>query len=133
MNHDVLEQLKLRGFFQQTTNEGNLKKLLNEKKITLYAGFDPTNYSLHLGHLVPIMALAHLQKMGHHPIALVGGGTAMIGDPSGKTEIRKMLTREQIEFNANSIKKQLERFIVLDGESGTMLDYQWLDINYLEF
>ncbi|HOV13450.1 MAG TPA: tyrosine--tRNA ligase, partial [Spirochaetota bacterium] len=108
-----LKDLKERGFFQQCTDEANLEKVFNQKKIAFYAGFDPTNISLHLGHLVPIMAMAHLQRMGHKPIALVGGGTAMIGDPTGKTEARKMLTVEDIDNNVLKIKTQLERFIIL--------------------
>jgi tyrosyl-tRNA synthetase len=132
---ECLNILKKRGFFQQCTNEENLAKLLNSKKVVFYAGFDPTNISLHLGHLVPIMAMAHLQRMGHKPIALLGGGTAMIGDPSGKTEARKMMTIEQIDNNLAKIKKQLDRFIVLDGEKGLFVNNaDWLrNINYLSF
>ena len=130
-----LSYLKERGFFQQATDEKNIAKLLDEKKAAIYCGFDPTNISLHLGHLVPIMALAQLQRMGHKPIALVGGGTAMIGDPSGKTEARKMLTIEKIDDNLLKIKKQLEKFIVLDGQKGILVNNaDWLrNINYLDF
>jgi len=130
-----LDELKKRGFFQQCTNEENLAKLLDEKKVVYYAGFDPTNSSLHLGHLVPIMAMAHLQRMEHKPIALLGGGTAMIGDPTGKTEARKILTIDQIDSNVAEIKKQLEKFIVLDGDNGILLNNgDWLrEINYIDF
>lgn len=130
-----LSELKERGFFKQCTDEDNLKRLLDEKKITFYAGFDPTNVSLHLGHLVPIMAMSHLQRMGHRPLALVGGGTAMIGDPSGKTEARKMLTVQDIDNNLIQIKRQLEKFIILDGVKGLIVNNgDWLrNINYLTF
>ena len=130
-----LSYLKERGFFQQATDEENIAKLLDEKDVAIYCGFDPTNISLHLGHLVPIMALAHLQRLGHKPIALIGGGTAMIGDPSGKTEARKMLTVEKIDDNLLKIKKQLDKFIVLDGKKGILVNNaDWLrNINYLDF
>lgn len=132
---NTLNYLKERGFFQRCTNESNLSRLFEKKKVTVYAGFDPTFNSLHLGHLVPIMALANIQKMGHIPIALLGGGTAMIGDPSGKIESRKMLSIEAIDKNGINIKKQLEKFITLDGKNGIFIDNaEWLrNINYLSF
>ncbi|MBN2546281.1 MAG: tyrosine--tRNA ligase [Spirochaetes bacterium] len=132
---NCLKELKKRGFFQQCTNEENLERILEKDKIVFYAGFDPTSSSLHLGHLVPIMAMAHLQKMGHKPIALLGGGTAMIGDPTGRTESRKVLTVDEIDKNILSIKKQLEQFIMLDGENGILVNNgDWLrSINYLNF
>lgn len=131
----IIEKLKKRGFFQQCTDEEALEKLLSNEKVTFYCGIDPTYKSLHIGHLVPIMAMAHLQKMGHKAIALVGGGTAMIGDPSGKTESRKMLTVDQIDSNVQAIKKQLELFVDLDGEKGILVDNgEWLrNINYINF
>lgn len=130
-----LNILKDRGFFQRCTNEENLSKLFDNEKIVAYVGFDPTCESLHCGSLVPIMALAHLQRMGHKPIALVGGGTAMIGDPSGKTETRKMLTLKEIDQNGIKIKAQLEKFINLDGKNGIFVNNsEWLrKLNYLEF
>ncbi len=132
---NCLDLLKERGFFQRCTNEENLSNLFNKKNVVVYAGFDPTNISLHLGHLIPIIALAHLQRMGHTPIALLGGGTAMIGDPTGKTESRKMLTLDKIDQNGIKIKKQLEKFINLDGKKGLFVDNaEWLrNINYLNF
>ncbi|HOJ64508.1 MAG TPA: tyrosine--tRNA ligase [Spirochaetota bacterium] len=132
---DALRELKLRGFFQQCTDENNLEKLLKSKSITFYAGFDPTNISLHLGHLVPIMGMAHLQRMGHRAIALVGGGTAMIGDPTGKTEARKILSVEEIDNNTEKIKEQLEKFLKLDNKEGILVNNaEWLrNINYIEF
>lgn len=135
MGKGCLNSLKERGFFQQCTNEENLKQLLERNSITFYAGFDPTNFSLHLGHLIPIMAMAHLQRMGHRPIALIGGGTCMIGDPTGKVESRKMLTVEQIDYNATQIRKQLEKFLIFENNQGLLVNNaQWLrNVNYIEF
>lgn len=132
---DALQELKLRGFFQQCTDESNLQNILKSKSITFYAGFDPTNISLHLGHLVPIMGMAQLQRMGHRAIALIGGGTAMIGDPSGKTEARKILSVKEIDQNTEKIKKQLEKFLKLDNKDGLLVNNaDWLrNINYIEF
>ncbi|RMG94110.1 MAG: tyrosine--tRNA ligase, partial [Candidatus Dadabacteria bacterium] len=129
----VLDVLRERGFLEQTTGEDEVRELL-AAPTTCYIGFDPTASSFHVGSLVPIMALAHMQRAGHRPIALVGGGTAMIGDPSGKTEMRKLLTREQIEENARGLKAQLARF--LDFDRGAMLlnNADWLlELNYIEF
>ncbi len=89
---DVFKTLQERGFIAQTTNEEKIKNLLNNQKITFYIGFDPTADSLHVGHFIPIMVISHLQKAGHTPIVLFGGGTGLIGDPTGKTDMRKMLT-----------------------------------------
>ncbi|MBI4777011.1 MAG: tyrosine--tRNA ligase, partial [Deltaproteobacteria bacterium] len=105
--YDILYE---RGFVEQVTDEALVRDLFN-KRVTAYIGFDPTADSLHVGSLVPIMSLAHLQRAGHRPIALVGGGTAMVGDPSGKTEMRQMLTRETIEENAKGLKKQLSKYV----------------------
>ncbi|MEN6465643.1 MAG: tyrosine--tRNA ligase [Syntrophaceae bacterium] len=124
-----------RGFIEQVTDEDLVRKLLNEERVTCYIGFDPTAASLHIGSLVPIMSLAHMQKAGHRPIALVGGGTALIGDPSGKTEMRKILTREQVEENGREIKKQLSRYIDFeDGKALVLNNADWLcALNYIEF
>jgi tyrosyl-tRNA synthetase len=132
---DAIAVLKERGFFQQCTDEAALSKLLSEGKVRLYAGFDPTGPSLHIGHVIPLMAMAHLQKAGHQPIALVGGGTARIGDPSGKTEMRKMLTIEDIQENAKKIGKQIERFLDFSEDKAMLLDNaEWLaGLNYIEF
>ncbi|MBN2652669.1 MAG: tyrosine--tRNA ligase [Spirochaetales bacterium] len=131
----ALELLKERGFFQQCTDEALLEKKLNEGPVRFYAGFDPTGPSLHCGHLVPLFAMAHLQGQGHLPIALVGGATARIGDPSGKIEMRKMLSVEQIQANAESLKRQISRFIEFDNDKALLLDNaDWLvDLNYLDF
>ena len=127
--------LKERGFVYQVTYEEGVRKLFNEKRVTAYIGFDPTADSLHAGSLVPIMALAHLQRAGHRPIALVGGGTGMVGDPSGKTETRKLLSIEEIRKNAESIKNQLARYITFDEDNALLLNNaDWLiDLKYIDF
>lgn len=135
MSRNVLDVFKERGFLQQITFEEELRELLATEKITVYLGIDPTADSLHVGHLMGIMALAHLQQAGHRPIALVGGGTAMIGDPSGRTELREMLTKEKIEENARGIKKQLSRYLDFsEGRALLLNNADWLlPMNYLEF
>lgn len=131
----VLNTLQERGFIQQTTHQEPLYELLEREKVTFYIGFDPTADSLHVGSLLPIMAMAHMQRAGHRPIAILGEGTAMIGDPSGKTDMRQMLTREKIAYNASCFKGQLAR--VLDFSEGKALlisNGEWLhQLNYIEF
>ena len=129
------EVLQERGFVEQVTDEALIADLFAKGPVTCYIGFDPTAASLHIGSLVPIMALAHMQRCGHRPIALVGGGTGLIGDPSGKTEMRQVLTREQIDQNALSIGKQLSRYIDFsDGRALLLNNADWLTkINYIEF
>ncbi|AYE36243.1 tyrosine--tRNA ligase [Borrelia turcica IST7] len=129
----ALEILKKRGFLKQCTNLEALSELMDREKIVFYVGVDATFNSLHIGHLIPFMAMVHLQRQGHVPIALIGGGTTKIGDPSGKNEMRKILSKEDIEKNVNEIKKQLLR--IVDFNSGYVLDNsEWLDsINYIEF
>lgn len=131
----ILETLKSRGFFKQCTNEELLEKKLNAESVRFYCGFDPTGPSLHCGHLVPLFAMYHMQKAGHRPVALVGGGTARIGDPSGKTEMRQMLTVDQIKENAESLKKQIANFVEFDNDKAILLDNaDWLSgLNYIEF
>lgn len=131
----VFETLRERGFIQQTTHQEPLYELLEKEKITFYTGFDPTADSLHIGHMLPVMAMAHMQRAGHRPIAILGGGTAMIGDPSGKTDMRKMLTQEQIDNNANCFKSQLSRIIDFeDGKALMINNGEWLrQLNYIEF
>jgi len=131
----VFDELQQRGFVEQVSDEAALRQLLENKKITCYVGFDPTADSLHVGSLVPIMALAHMQRWGHKPIAILGGGTTMVGDPSGKTEMRQMLTREQIVANGQKIKEQLARFLDFDNGSALMVDNaDWLlNLNYIVF
>lgn len=133
MSAHVIDVLRERGFIEQMTDEAELREAL-AKPATCYIGFDPTASSLHAGSLVPIMALAHMQRAGHRPIALLGGGTAMIGDPSGKTEMRRMLSREDIEANAVGIKEQFARYLDFDGGALLMNNADWLlGLNYIEF
>ncbi len=133
MEH-ILDILKERGFIAQMTFEDELYEQL-KVPTTFYVGFDPTADSLHIGHYIPIMAMAHMQRAGHKPIALMGGGTAMIGDPSGKTDMRKMLTVEAIDHNVECIKKQMSRFLDF-SEKGAMIvnNGDWLrHLNFIEF
>ncbi|MDU1411291.1 MAG: tyrosine--tRNA ligase [Clostridium sp.] len=132
---NVYDILKERGFLKQLTHEEEMKKIFEEEKVTFYIGFDPTADSLHVGHFIAMMFMAHMQQAGHRPIALVGGGTAMIGDPSGRTDMRKMLTKEQIDHNISKIKKQLERFIDFsEGKAILVNNADWLlDLNYVDF
>jgi tyrosyl-tRNA synthetase len=135
---DGLRQLAFRGFLQQCTDLRNLDSHLAKRPVTLYAGFDPTGPSLHVGHMVPLFAMAHLARAGHKVIALVGGGTAQIGDPSGKTEMRQMLTVEKIQENALGIGNQIRNFFAAAGapqDSVILVDNaQWLTkLNYIEF
>ena len=129
---DVFEE---RGFIEKTTHDEELKDYLRENAVTCYIGFDPTASSLHVGSLVPIMALAHMQNHGYRPIALVGGGTGLVGDPSGKTEMRKLLTSEMVEVNASGIKKQLSGFIDFsDGKALMVNNNDWLcELKYIPF
>ena len=130
----MLEDLKERGFFQQSTHPEELAKRLKEDRICCYVGFDPTADSLHVGHLIPLMGLAHMQRGGHRIIALMGGGTSMIGDPSGKTELRKMLTEEQLQSNIEGILPQMERFLDFSGDALLVNNSKWLrDLNYIDF
>jgi tyrosyl-tRNA synthetase len=132
---NVFQELKLRGFIEQTTHDQELERLLSGEKISSYIGFDPTADSLHVGSLVPIMAMAHLQRFSHKTVALVGGGTAMIGDPSGKTELRKMLSENEIEHNVNAIGKQLSQFISFESEKAILVNNaDWLkSLQYIFF
>ena len=132
---NLIDVLKERGFIEQTTHEQELKDYLEAEQATCYIGFDPTASSLHVGSLVPIMSLAHVQRHGHRPIALVGGGTGLVGDPSGKTEMRKLLTSEMVEENAVGIKKQLSRFLDFREEKALMLNNaDWLTkLEYIPF
>jgi tyrosyl-tRNA synthetase len=132
---NVIDVLKERGFIEQTTHDRELHEYIDRGNITCYIGFDPTASSLHIGSLVPIMSLAHMQRHGHRPIALIGGGTGLIGDPSGKTEMRKMLTRETIEENAIGLKNQLSQFLDFSEDKAMMLNNaEWLTtLEYISF
>lgn len=130
-----LEVLIERGFVRQCTDMEALERLLEKERVTFYVGVDPTGKSLHVGHMVPFFAMHHLQEAGHRPIAVVGGGTSMIGDPSGKSDMRKMISLEQIEENSKAIKDQLGRIIDFSNDRAIMLNnYDWLgSLNYIEF
>ncbi len=132
---NVFEVLQERGFIAQITHEDEVKKLLGEKKVTFYIGFDPTADSLHVGHFLQLMVMAHMQQAGHRPIVLVGGGTGMVGDPTGKNDMRKMMTREIVEHNVNRFKEQISKFIDFSDDKALMVDNaDWLlDLNYVEF
>ena len=132
----LLEELKFRGFIKDFTDEEGLTALLNEQKVRFYCGFDPTADSLHVGHLIPIIIMKHFQKHHHQPIAVVGGGTGLIGDPSGKKTERELLTLQKSIENSQGIQKQLERFLDFNGEDRAALcnNYDWLkDISLVEF
>ncbi len=132
---NLIDILRERGFIDQTTHEQELNDYFETSRAAGYIGFDPTADSLHIGHLVPIMALAHMQRAGHRPIALVGGGTGLVGDPSGKTEMRKMLTLEDVDRNAAGIKLQLSRFLDFnEGRALQLNNAEWLaPLEYIPF
>lgn len=133
---NVYDVLKERGFIKQTIYDEDLYKMLGEEKVKFYVGFDPTADSLHIGHYIPVMAMAWMQKYGHTPIALFGGGTGMIGDPSGRSDMRTMMTRETIEHNVECFKKQMSRFINFEGENAAIIanNADWLlKLNYVDF
>ena len=129
----VLDTLVERGFVHQLTHEEEIAELLAKEKITFYIGFDPTADSLHVGHFLGMMVMAHMQRAGHRPICLIGGGTAMVGDPSGKTDMRKMMTRETIQHNGECFKKQMRRFIDFSEDKALMVNNaDWLlQLNYV--
>ena len=129
--YDVLAE---RGFLKQVSHEEEIRELLEKEKITFYIGFDPTADSLHVGHFIALMAMSHMQKAGHRPIVLLGGGTGMVGDPSGKDEMRKMLTPEFIAHNIACFKKQMSRFIDFSDDKAIMVNNaDWLlDLNYIK-
>lgn len=132
---NVFDILKERGFIEQATHEDEIRELLGKEKVTFYIGFDPTADSLTVGHFLTVMAMAHMQRAGHRPIALVGGGTGMIGDPTDKTDMRKLNTKEVVEYNAACIKKQLSKFIDFSDDRALMVDNsEWLaNLNYIDF
>lgn len=131
---NAFDTLTERGFVKQVTHEG-LKEMLGKESVTFYIGFDATADSLHVGHFVALMAMAHMQRAGHRPIVLIGGGTTMVGDPSGKTDMRKMMTREIIAHNADRFREQISRFLDFSEGKAMMVDNaDWLlELNYIEF
>ncbi len=132
---NVLDVLKERGYVKQVVFEEELYELLSKESITFYTGYDPTADSLHVGHFVTLMAMAHLQRAGHRPIVLIGGGTAMVGDPSGRTDMRSMMTKETIQHNVDCFKKQMSRFIDFsEGKAIIANNADWLyNLNYIDF
>ena len=117
----AFDTLQERGFIKQVTHEG-LEEILANEKVSFYIGFDPTADSLHVGHFVALMAMAHMQRAGHRPIVLLGGGTGMVGDPSGKTDMRKMMTTEIIDHNVAQFRKQIGRFLDFEEGKAIMVD-----------
>ncbi|MBQ9267386.1 MAG: tyrosine--tRNA ligase [Clostridia bacterium] len=130
--YDILEE---RGYIEQVTHDG-LREWFDKEKVSFYIGFDPTADSLHIGHFVSAMVASHMQKAGHKPIILIGGGTGMIGDPSGRTDMRSMMTRETVQHNVECFKKQLSKFVSFEGENAAIIvdNADWLlKLNYIEF
>ena len=133
---DVFSTLKERGYLEQLTHEDEIKELLSKESIPFYIGFDPTADSLHVGHFISLMVASQMQKAGHKPIILIGGATAAIGDPSGKTDMRKMLTPEEINNNVEHFKVQMSKFLSFEGENAAIIvnNADWLsDLKYIEF
>lgn len=135
MQQNVFDVLKERGFIAQTTHEEKIRELLGAGPVTFYIGFDPTADSLHVGHMLQLIVMAHMQKAGHLPIAIIGGGTAMVGDPSGKSDMRKMLSREEILANGEAFKGQMRNLVTFGEGKARMIDNaDWLlQLNYVEF
>ena len=133
---NVYDILEARGFLKQASHPEEIKELLGREKVTFYIGFDPTADSLHVGHYVALMTMAHMQRAGHRPIVLLGGGTALVGDPSGKTDMRRMLTEADIDHNAACFKAQMSRLISFEGENGAVMvnNGDWIrGLNFIEF
>jgi tyrosyl-tRNA synthetase len=136
MAKNALDTLKERGYIRQTVFEEDLYKLLGSESVTFYVGFDPTADSLHVGHFLALMAMSRLQKAGHKPIVLIGGGTAMIGDPSGRSDLRTMMTKETIDHNCECFKKQMSKFFSFEGPNAAIMvnNADWLlELNYVDF
>jgi tyrosyl-tRNA synthetase len=133
---NVFNILEERGYIEQMTHPQEIKELFGRESVSFYIGIDPTADSLHVGHFVSLMVASHMQKCGHRPIILVGGGTATIGDPSGKTDMRKMLSREELDYNVECIKKQIEKFVSFEGDNGAIIvnNADWLlDLKFVDF
>ncbi len=133
---NVLDTLRSRGFVKQVVFEDDLYKLLETESVPFYIGFDPTADSLHVGHFLALMAMSHMQKAGHKPIVLVGGGTGMVGDPSGRNDMRSMMTKEQVKHNCDCFRKQMSKFFSFEGPNAAVMvdNGDWLlDLNYIDF
>ena len=133
---NVFDVLRARGFVQQVTHPDILRQRLGSERLTFYIGYDPTARSLHIGSLLTIMAMAHMQRAGHRPLVIVGGGTAMIGDPSGRTEMRQMLSQDTIAQNVQALRAQLQRYLTLEGDQGAIIvnNADWLaELKYIDF
>lgn len=133
---NVMDTLRARGFIKQTVYEEELYEKLEKESVPFYIGFDPTADSLHVGHFMQLIAMKHMQDAGHKPIILIGGGTAMIGDPSGRTDMRSMMTKETIDYHVECFKKQMSRFVDFEGENGAIIvnNADWLlNLNYVDF
>lgn len=133
---NILDTLKARGFIKQVVYEEELYKLLDTESVPFYIGFDPTADSLHVGHFLACMAMAHMQKAGHKPIVLVGGGTGMVGDPSGRNDMRSMMTKEQVQYNCDRFKEQMSKFFSFEGDNAAVMvnNADWLlNLNYIDF
>lgn len=135
-NKNVIDTLTERGFIKQTVYGDELYELLGKQSVPFYVGFDPTADSLHVGHFLVLMAMAHMQRAGHKPIVLLGGGTGMVGDPSGRTDMRSMMTKETIAHNVACFRQQMSRFLSFDGENAAVMvdNGEWLlSLNYIDF
>ena len=133
---DIIKELEDRGYIEQLTHEEEMRELFQKESVSFYMGIDPTANSMHIGHFVALMVASRLQKAGHRPIILMGGGTAAIGDPSGRTDMRQMLSREQLDENVACIKKQAERFVSFEGDNAAIIvnNKDWLlDLNFINF
>lgn len=133
---DIIKELEDRGYIEQLTHEEEIREIFKKESVSFYIGIDPTANSMHIGHFVALMVASRLQKAGHKPIILMGGGTATIGDPSGRTDMRQMLTREQLDSNVEAIRKQAERFVSFEGENAAIIvnNADWLlDLKYIDF
>ncbi|MGD9473976.1 MAG: tyrosine--tRNA ligase [Eubacteriaceae bacterium] len=132
---NVFDVLKERGFLEQCTHEEEIKTLLEKESVSFYIGFDPTADSLHIGHFIQIMVMAHMQRHGHRPIAIIGGGTTMIGDPSGRSDMRQVMTADRIAANGEKFKKIFEKFLSFENDQAMMINNaDWLlDLNYIDF
>ena len=133
---DIIKEIEERGYIEQLTHEKEIRELFQKESVSFYIGIDPTANSMHIGHFVALMVASRMQKAGHRPIILMGGGTATIGDPSGRTDMRQMLTREELDSNVEAIKKQAKRFVSFEGENAAIIvnNADWLlDLKYIDF